>query len=107
MREAGVVKQGRGGYEPCVIAVDSTATGYRYIRRVTGDCGGNAILEGTRIGVHDTVGALQNGKTVESLIERCFKELSRAQVFECLAYYGDHRGEIDVPIARQVAVKTE
>lgn len=88
-------------------AVDSTATGYRYFRRVPGVRGGNAIVEGTRIGVHDVVGLLQNGETVKSLVERCFKSLTRAQVFECLAYYEDHRGEVDVLMARQMAAQAE
>ena len=29
--------------------------------------------------------------------------LTRAQVYECLAYYEDHRGEIDALVAEQMA----
>jgi hypothetical protein len=29
--------------------------------------------------------------------------LTKAQVYECLAYYEDHRGEIDLLVARQMA----
>jgi uncharacterized protein (DUF433 family) len=36
---------------------------YRYIVRSEGVWGGNAIVDGTRIGVHDVVGLLQNGET--------------------------------------------
>jgi uncharacterized protein (DUF433 family) len=53
--------------------------------------------------VHDVVGLLQNGETVDSLVTQCFPHLTRAQVYECLAYYEDHRGEIDVLVARQMA----
>lgn len=62
---------------------------------------GAACLSG--IGVHDVVGLLQNGETVDSIVSRCFPSLTRAQVYECLAYYEDHRGEIDLLVARQMA----
>lgn len=77
-------------------------TGYRYIARDPGVRSGNAIVEGTRIGVHDVVGLLQTGESIDSIIANCFPALTRAHVYECLAYYEDHRGEIDVLIARQM-----
>jgi uncharacterized protein (DUF433 family) len=80
-----------------------TSTGYRYISCESDVRGGNATVEGTRIGVHDVIGLLQNGETVDSLPVKCFPELTRAQVYECLSYYEDHRGEIDVLVARQMA----
>ena len=49
------------------------------------------------------IGLLQTGETVDSLIARCLPDLTRAQVYECLAYYEDHRGEIDVLVARQMS----
>ena len=78
-------------------------TEYVYITRQSGVRGGNPIVAGTRIGVHDVVGLLQSGETVDSLVIQCFPQLTRAQVYECLAYYEDHRGEIDVLVARQMA----
>ena len=80
-----------------------TELSYRYITQVPGVRSGAAIVVGTRIGVHDVVGLLQNGETVETLVANCFPDLTRAQVYECLAYYEDHRGEIDVLVARQMA----
>ena len=79
-----------------------TSGTYRYIAKIPGLRGGQAVIEGTRIGVHDVVGLLQNGETVDS-VTRCFPGLTRAQVFECLAYYEDHQAEIDWLIARQMA----
>ena len=76
---------------------------YRYITRTPGVRGGKACVEGTRIGVHDVIGLLQNGETVDSVIANCFPTLTRAQVYQCLAFYEDHRGEIDVLVARQMA----
>ena len=83
--------------------MSTAATGYRYITTTLGVRGGRARVEGTRIAVHDVIGLLQNGETVDSLIANCFPTLTRAQVYECLAYYEDHRGEIDVLVARQMA----
>lgn len=78
------------------------ATSYRYLVNLPGVRGGHTIIEGTRIGVHDVIGLLQNGETVDSICARCFPSVTRAQVYECLAYYEDHRGEIDVLVARQM-----
>jgi len=75
---------------------------YRYITRQADIRSGVAIVENTRIAVHDVVGLLQNGESMDSLIGDAFPQLTRAQVYECLAYYEDHRGEIDVLIARQM-----
>ena len=76
---------------------------YRYIVRSPDVRSGNARVEGTRIAVHDVIGLLQNGETIETLTVTCLPALTRAQVYECLAYYEDHRGEVDLLVARQMA----
>ena len=43
------------------------ATSYRYLTQIPGVCAGHTIIEGTRIGVHDVVGVLQNGETVDTI----------------------------------------
>jgi uncharacterized protein (DUF433 family) len=68
---------------------------------------GRAIVEGTRIGVHDVIGLPQNGETIETLTANCFPQLTRSQVYECLAYYEDHRGEIDLLVAKQMTPASE
>ena len=78
------------------------STTYRYITRHPGIRGGNAIIEGTRTGVHDVIGLLQNGETVDSIIVTCFPDITKAQVYECLAYYEDHRDEINLLVAEQM-----
>ena len=78
------------------------STGYRYIARKSGVRAGLAIVEGTRIGVHDVIGLLQNGETVDSILVSCFPGLTKAQVYECLAYYEDHRDEINLLVAEQM-----
>ena len=82
------------------------ATNYRYIVQRDGVRSGRPIVEGTRIGVHDVIGLLQNGETVDTVVSRCFPNLTRTQVYERLAYYEDHRGEIDLLVARQTAAGT-
>jgi len=85
---------------------DSSSTAYRYVVHQTGVRSGNATIEGTRVGVHDVIGLIQNGETVDSIVDRCFKNITRAQVYECLAYYEDHRGDIDLLVARQMSIGT-
>ena len=76
---------------------------YAYITREVGVRGGNPIVAGTRVGVHDVIGLLQNGETVDSVVAESFPNLTKAQIYECLAYYEDHRGEIDLLVARQIS----
>jgi uncharacterized protein (DUF433 family) len=76
---------------------------YRYIVRSPDVRAGRARVEGTRIAVHDVIGLLQNGETVDSVTASCLPALTKSQVYECLAYYEDHRGEIDLLVARQMA----
>jgi uncharacterized protein (DUF433 family) len=82
-----------------------TVESYRYIIKTPGVCGGNPRIENTRIRVHDVIGLLQNGETVES-VTRQLPGLTRAQAYECLAYYEDHLAEIDYLVARQMAEAT-
>lgn len=78
------------------------ATAYRYLVNVPGVCGGKTIIEGTRIGVHDVVGLIVNGASVEE-VQRSFPDLTRAQIYESLSYYEDHRTEIDALVAEQMS----
>jgi uncharacterized protein (DUF433 family) len=44
--------------------------------------------------VHDVIGLITNGASLEDVL-RSFPDLTKAQVYECLAYYEDHRTEIE------------
>jgi uncharacterized protein (DUF433 family) len=79
------------------------AENYRYIIRTPGIRGGHARIEGTRIGVHDVIGLLQNGETVDTVTVTCFPDLTKAQIYECLSYYEDHRDEINLLVAEQMS----
>ncbi len=78
---------------------------YRYIVRSPDVRSGHARVEGTRIAVHDVIGLLQNGETLDTLTTICLPTITRAQAYECLAYYEDHRGEVDLLVARQMALE--
>ena len=78
------------------------AIAYRYLVNLPGICSGRTIIEGTRIGVHDVVGLMVNGAAMEDVL-RSFPGLTKSQIYECLAYYEDHRTEIDALIAEQMS----
>ena len=75
---------------------------YRYIVTMDGVRSSRPIVEGTRIGVHDVMGLILNGASVDDVV-KSFPSLTRAQVYECLAYYEDHKAEIDFAVAGQMA----
>ena len=74
--------------------MEQLSTSYRYIVRTPDVHGGNARVEGTRIGVHDVAAYHLLGNDIE-MIRNAFPDLTRAQIYECLAYYEDHRVEIE------------
>jgi type III restriction enzyme len=78
------------------------ATSYRYIVQRAGVRSGHPIVEGTRIGVHDVVAMIKSGASVDAVVAS-FPRLTRAQVYESLAYYEDHQSEIDPLVAAQTA----
>lgn len=70
-------------------------TDHPHIVKMDGVCGGQAIIEGTRIAVWHIVGYYYKvGMSVEDLLAD-WDYLTPTQVFEALAYYHDHRDEID------------
>ncbi len=75
---------------------------YCYITQEEGVRSGNPIVEGTRIGVHDVAGMVLQGSSVDDVV-RSLPSLTRAQVYECMAYYEDHKEEQDLLIAKQLA----
>ncbi|HYE30756.1 MAG TPA: DUF433 domain-containing protein [Methylomirabilota bacterium] len=76
--------------------------GYKYLTRIPGVRSGRTIVENTRIGVHDVVAIVQPRASIDEAIE-AFPVLTRGPVYECMAYYEDHRDEIDLIIAENRA----
>src|SRR5437867_1408301 len=70
-------------------------TAYPHIVKIEGVCGGQALIEGTRIAVWHLVGYYYKvGMSVEDMLAE-WDYLTPAQVFSALAYYHDQRQEID------------
>lgn len=70
-------------------------TSYPHIVKVDGVCGGQAVVEGTRIAVWHIVGYYYKvGMSAEDILAE-WSYLRPAQVFSALAYYHDHKQEID------------
>jgi uncharacterized protein (DUF433 family) len=70
-------------------------TEYPHIVKVEGVCGGEATIEGTRLAVWHIVGYYYKvGMSVEEMLGE-WAYLKPAQIFSALAYYHDHKSEID------------
>lgn len=78
-----------------MIGTKKQYTNYPHIVKVDRVCGGQAIIEGTRIAVWHIVGYYYKvGMSVEQIVVD-WDYLNPAQVFSALAYYHDHKEEID------------
>jgi uncharacterized protein (DUF433 family) len=70
-------------------------TPYPHIVKIEGICGGEAIIEGTRLAVWHVVNFYYEvGMSVEGILAD-WDYLTPAQVFSALAYYHDNQEEID------------
>jgi uncharacterized protein (DUF433 family) len=67
---------------------------YPHITSNRGIAGGAPIIEGTRITVRCIAGYYQMGMSVDEILAS-LSHLSQAQVHSALAYYFDHKREID------------
>jgi uncharacterized protein (DUF433 family) len=76
--------------------VSTTHTEYAHIVHSPGLVGGEARIDGHRIRVRDVVAARDmGGMTPEEIAATAYPSLTMAQVYAALAYYEDHRDEID------------
>src|SRR5215813_5377614 len=80
----------------------ATTTPYAYIMRTPGVVGGEARIAGHRIRVRDVVAARDlGGLTPEEIAASVYPELTLAEVYSALAYYEDHRDEIERATRRE------
>ncbi len=74
----------------------TTPTEYAHIVHTPGMLGGEARIEGHRIRVRDVMVARdRSGLTPEEIAATVYPSLTLAEVYAALAYYEDHREEID------------
>ena len=77
----------------------SLKTRYPYIAKDPAVCGGKACIEATRIRVLDIACAAEHLALSPDEICDQYPELTLAQVHSALAYYYDHRDEIQADMA--------
>lgn len=71
---------------------------YPHIVKEPGYCGGKAAVDSTRVRVADVVYLHKRGSIPEQILVQ-YPDLSLAQVHAALAYYYDHREEIETTLA--------
>ncbi len=82
----------------CHCAIMSLKTSYPHIAKDPAACGGKACIQSTRIRVLDIVHASEPlGLSPDEICDQ-YPELTLAQVYSALAYYHDHREEIQADI---------
>jgi uncharacterized protein (DUF433 family) len=75
-------------------ALKTAETGHSHIAIKKGVCGGDPIIKGTRVSVANIAGFYLMGFGPEE-IHRELPHLTLAQVYDAIAYYLDHRNEIN------------
>lgn len=74
-------------------------TDHPHIVKVAGVAGGEPIIDGTRIMVRTIIEQYQLGNSIEEILWD-FPRLSSAELHDALAYYHDHRPEME-PLLEQ------
>ena len=73
-----------------------TTTQYAHVVHTPGTMGGEARIAGHRIRVRDVVYARDlEGLSPEEIVASVYPSLTLAEVYSALAYYEDHRDEIE------------
>jgi uncharacterized protein (DUF433 family) len=75
-------------------ALKTAETGHRHIAIDKGVCGGSPIIKGTRISVANIAGFYLMGFGPEE-IQRELPHLTLAQIYGALAYFFDHRDDMN------------
>jgi uncharacterized protein (DUF433 family) len=81
------------------------ATTYGHITENPGIRGGKACVDRTRIAVVDIVQLQREGKRPEEMLNVFAVALTLAQVHAALAYYYDHREEVEASFAQEEEVE--
>jgi len=76
----------------------STKLAYAHIVKEPGYCGGKAAIGATRIRVNNVVWLHKEGRSPQQSLET-YPDLTLGQVHAALAYYYDHKDEIETELA--------
>ena len=88
-------------YNRNVMATTTARAVYSHITKDPKVCGGRACIDVTRIRVMDIVALLEEGYAPEKMLNVFAVPLTLAQVYAALAYYYDHKEEIEASFAEQ------
>lgn len=86
----------------------TTHTEYAHIVRTAGILAGEPRIDGHRIRVRDIVAARDRGGfSPEEIAASVYPGINMAQIYAALAYYEDHRDEIDDALRREELLADE
>jgi uncharacterized protein (DUF433 family) len=71
---------------------------FEYVVKKPDYCGGKAAIGATRVRVNNVVFLHKEGKTIDEIAEQ-YPDLIYAQIYAALAYYHDHKDEIEAELA--------
>jgi uncharacterized protein (DUF433 family) len=90
------------------MAATAAAFVYPHISKKPEVCGGKACIDRTRIRVMDVVALQSQGYAVEEMLEHFdSRPLTPAEVYSALAYYHDHKQEIEASFAAEEQSEAE
>jgi uncharacterized protein (DUF433 family) len=90
------------------MAATAAAILYPHISKKAEVCGGKACIDGTRVRVMDIVALQRHGHTVEEMLEHFdSRPLTPAEVYSALAYYHDHKEEIEASFTAEEKAEAE
>jgi uncharacterized protein (DUF433 family) len=81
-------------------------TTYAHITKQAGVCGGKAAIDDTRVRVADVAWLHREGRSPDQILTE-YPQLSLAQVHAALAYYYDHRDEVEATLAADETAEAE
>lgn len=82
-------------------ALKTVETGHSHIAIKKGVCGGSPTIKGTRVSVANIAGFYLMGYGPEE-IQRELPHITLAQVYDAIAYFLDHRAEINQHIEKDL-----
>lgn len=80
------------------MAITARKMKYPYIVSRPGIAGGRPVIEGTRVTVNCIAGYYQLGMSIDDILNS-LRHITPSQVHSALAYYFDHRDEIDAELS--------
>ena len=93
------------------MAVMATVAAKTVFPHITTDpevCHGRPCIAGTRVRVMDILAAHEHGVSPAELQDHfATRRLTLAEIYAALAYYNDHKGEIDADFAEDERLATE